>query len=245
MTFDITSSVDPRMLVLRAHGTGTSAEGHRAFLAVQRHPDFRQGMPLLVDVTALDYAPSADEARLFAGLFATAFPCSLLALLCNAASHTAAREISILAAGRGASVAAFTRLDDARAWMTGQAAPSVAAPVAVPTSRRAPLHRRVADGVVIPYNLRDRIESAVLDVNGEGCSLRLDSTAGWPADEPDFAELTVSTDHAGATSHATVDIRVSHLDDEDYVVASVITAMQAVLAGAPAGAAATGSTARR
>ncbi len=245
MTFEITASADPRMLVLRAHGIGTSAEGHRAFLAVQRHPDYRQGIPLLVDVTALAYAPSADEGRLFAGLFATAFPCSMLALLCDARSHNAAREISILAVGRGASVAAFTRRDEACAWITGQAAPPAAAPAATAASSPAPARTRVSDGVVIPYALRDRIESALLDVDGKGCSLRLDSAAGWPADEPDFAELTVSTNYAGAARHATVDLRVSHLDDEDYVVATVITAMQAVLAGAPSRAATTGSAARR
>lgn len=245
MTFEITTSADPRMLVLRAHGTGTSAEGHRAFLAVQRHPDYRQGIPLLVDVTALDYAPSADEGRLFAGLFATAFPSSMLALLCDAKSHDTAREISMLAVGRGARVAAFTRRDDACVWIGGQAVLPVVASPAPGVSRPAPARTRVADGVVIPYALRDRIESAVLEVNGKGCSLRLDSAAGWPADEPDFAELTVSTDYAGAARHATVDLRVSHLDDQDYVVASVITAMQAVLAGAPSRAAATGSAVRR
>lgn len=245
MTFDITTSADPRMLVLRAHGTGTSAEGHRAFLAVQQHADYRQGIPLLVDVTALDYAPSADEGRQFAGLFATAFPCSMLALLCDAKSHHAAREISVMAVGRGASVAAFTERDDACAWIVGQAAPAPAAAPPTAAPRPAPARSRVSDGVVIAYALRDRIESAVLDVNGKGCSLRLDAAAGWPADEPDFAELTVSTDYAGAARQATVDLRVSHLDDEDYVVATVITAMQAVLAGAPSRAAATGSAARR
>ena len=244
--FDISSSARPRMLVLRACGSGTSAEGHRAFLQVQQHQDYRQGIPILVDVTALEYSPSADEGRMFAGLFATAFPHSMLALLCDASSHGVAREISILAVGRGANVAAFVTREDAGAWIAGQDVRAGAAAPVIEAAPRAPSTRaRVSDGVVIAYALRDRIESAVLEVGGLDCSLRLDAAAGWPADEPDFAELTVSTDYAGAACRARVDLRVSSLDDEEYVVATVVTAMKAVLAGGHAAAAASASTARR
>ncbi len=246
MSFEITVSADRRMIVLRAHGMGTSAEGHGAFQQVQRHPDYRQGVPILVDVTALDYAPSPHEARLFAGLFASAFPCSMLAILCDAASHTAARELSILAVGRGANVAAFTRRDEACAWILHQPAPApVFQPPIITDPRSRQPRARLSDGVVIPYALRDRIESAVLEVGGEGCSLRLDASAGWPSDEPDFAELTVSTEYAGAPRRARVDLRVSCLDDEDYVVSTVLDAMKAVLAGTPTASSTSASAVRR
>lgn len=234
MAFDITSSSTPRILIVRADGSGTSDEAHRAFQHLQHHPDYCQGIPILVDLAALDYQPSPVEARIFAGLFATAFPCSLLALVCEASSYQSAREVTHLAVSRGATVAAFTDRAAALAWLMGK--PDAAEPAAAepPRFRRSAL-RRVSDGVVIPYALREKIESALVEVEGHGCPLRLDSAAGRPAEEPDLAEVTVSTDYGGASRLATVELRVSSLDDEDYVVAAIVNAMKAVLAGAAAG----------
>ncbi len=81
MAFEIASSTEPFMLVLRAHGPGNSAEGQRALQEVQAHAAYYSGIPILVDAIGLKYAPSTSEARVFAGVFATAFPCSLLALV--------------------------------------------------------------------------------------------------------------------------------------------------------------------
>lgn len=234
MAFDISSSATPRMLIVRGHGVGTSDEGHRAFQQLQHHADYCQGVPILVDLTALDYQPSPVETRMFAGLFATAFPCSLLALVCDARSYPSAREITHLAISRGATIATFTDRAAALAYLMGK--PEAAAPMDTepPRFRRASL-RRVAEGVVITYGLREKIENALIEVDGHDCPLRLDSAAGRPAQEPDFAEVTVSTEYAGASRLATVDLRVSSLDDEDYVVATVVNAMKAVLAGAGQG----------
>lgn len=207
------------MLVLRAHETGSSAEGLRAFQEVQAHAAYYHGVPILIDATRLDYTPSPAEARIFAGLFATAFPCSVLALVATpGASYEPARDIADLSVSRGATVAAFMDRQEALAWLTGESTSS----------------KRLADGVFIPYTLREKIETTHLDVDGYDCPLRLDSAAGRPMVEPDVAEVTVSTEYRGSARLATVDVRVSSLDDEDYVVSTVVNAMKAVLAGARA-----------
>ena len=72
--------------------------------------------------------------------------------------------------------------------------------------------------MVIPYTLREKIETTRVDVDGHDCPLRLDSAAGRPLFEPEIAEVTVSTDYGGSRSCATVDVRVSSLDDEEYVL---------------------------
>jgi hypothetical protein len=217
MAFEITSSAHPGMLVLRAHGIGNAAEGHRAFEELQARGDYYQGLPILVDATELHYAPSAAEARVFAGLFATAFPCSLVALVGRPGEfYESALEIARVSLNRGATVAAFTDIDEAFGWLRGPSGSST----------------RVAEDVVIPYTLREKIETTHVDMGGYGCALRLDSAAGRPVAAPDVAEVTVSTEYKGSPRLATVDVRVSSLDDEEYVVSAVVNAMKAVLAGA-------------
>jgi hypothetical protein len=219
MAFEITSSAHPRMLVLRAHGTGSGAEGLQAFQEMQAHAAYYHGVPVLIDATRLDYTPSPAETRIVAGLFATAFPCSLLAIVgMPGASYEPARDITDLSVSRGTTVAAFMDRQEALAWLTGESASS----------------KRLADGVFIPYTLREKIETTHLDVDGYDCPLRLDSAAGRPMVEPDVAEVTVSTQYRGSARLATVDVRVSSLDDEEYVVSAVVNAMKAVLVGAQA-----------
>ena len=103
---------------------------------------------------------------------------------------------------------------------------------------------RVHDEVVIPYTLREKIETTRVDVDGYACPLRLDSASGRPVFEPEIAEVTVSTDYFGSPRCATVDLRVSSLDDEEYVVSAVVDAMRVVLAGTRAADIPTASTAR-
>lgn len=244
MPFDITPSRSPDVLILRAHGPGTSEDVHRAFQQLQHHPDYCQGIAILVDAAGSDYVPSASDARTLAGLFATAFPCSRVALVCaDGAPHAAAREVTRLAVCRGATVATFTDAGEGLAWLLEYPAalpPRAGAAAAAP---RAAL-RRVPDGVVIPYTLREKIESALVEVDGHDCPLRLDSTSGRPLEEPDVAEVTVSTEYAGTPRLAVVDLPVIRMDDEDYVVATLVGAMRAVLAADGPGAA-TASAARR
>ena len=121
MAFEIACSIDPRMLVLRAYGPGTSIEGQRAFQQVQAHAGYYPGIPILVDAIGLQYAPSTSEARVFAGVFATAFPCSLMALVARAGEfYEAANTITALSIDRGATVAAFTDRQDALAWFSAR-----------------------------------------------------------------------------------------------------------------------------
>ena len=121
MAFDIASSSAPRMLVLRAYGPGNSSEGQRALQEVQGHADYYPGVPILVDAIGLKYAPSTSEARVFAGVFATAFPCSLMALVARPGEfYEAANAITALSVERGATVATFTAREDALAWLTAQ-----------------------------------------------------------------------------------------------------------------------------
>lgn len=246
MAFEITGTAAPRMLFLRGCGTATSADGHRAFQQIEQHPDYCQGVPILIDVTGLRYEPSLREGRVFAGLFATAFPCSMIAMMCRpGAQYQAAHDIAHAAVDRGATVAAFATRDEALAWLMGRPVADEQPAASVPEPRVRAVLRRVSDGVVIPYALRERIEAAFVKVDGEECPLRLDSAAGRPLEEPDFAELTISADYRGTARLATVDLRVSSLDDEDYVVSTVVSAVQAVLAGTSGAASPTASTARR
>jgi hypothetical protein len=241
MPFEISATADLTMLALRAYGPGTAEEGQHALHAVQAHLAYSQGVALLIDALDLVYTPSAAEARVFAGLFATAFPCSPVAIAATPGSfYEAAREITALAVERGAVVAAFTSRPAAVAWLTsgGTDAGSVEG------DGRIAAGRRTHDEVVIPYTLRERIETTRLAVDGHYCPLRLDSASGRPLFEPDVAEVTVSTEFGGSARRATVDLRVSSLDDEEYVVSAVVNAMRVVLAGARTALTATASTAR-
>lgn len=236
MPFEITSSVEPRMLVLRAHGIGTTAEGHRAFRDVQAHDAYCQGIPILIDVVDLKYGPSTAETRVFAGLFATAFPCSQLALVGRRGkSHEAAKDVARVSVNRGATVAAFTGRLEAMAWLTEQPLATPAPVTEVAPPREWSLPQRLSDWVAIPYTLREKIETTRVDVDGHACPLRLDSAAGRPVIDPEVAEVTVSTEYAGSARLARVDVRVCNMDDEDYVVSTIVSAMKAVLAGAQAG----------
>jgi hypothetical protein len=233
MPFEISPSVEPQMLVLRAHGVGSSSEGHRAFQAVQAHAAYVQGLPILIDRVDLEYVPTAAEGRVFAGLFATAFPCTVMALLSAPGdAQEAAKDIARLAVSRGAIVAAFTCRQEAMTWLTGSAplVPEVVPEIDVRPARPRP--KRLSDWVAIPYTLREKIETTRLEVEGHACPLWLDSAAGRPVVDPEVAEVTVSTEYEGSPRLATVDVRVSSLDDEEYVVSVVVNAMRAVLANA-------------
>ena len=233
MPFEIKSIVDPRMIVLRAYGVGSASEGHRAFQAVQAHAAYVQGLPILIDRVDLEYQPTASEGRVFAGLFATAFPCSVIALLSTPGeAHEAAEEVARLAVGRGAVVRAFISRDEAIAWLTDPTPPVPELATEVEPAPPRPRPKRLSDWVAIPYTLREKIETTRLEVEGHACPLWLDSAAGRPLIDPEVAEVTVSTEYEGSARLATVDVRVSSLDDEEYVVSVVVNAMRAVLAGA-------------
>jgi hypothetical protein len=235
MPFEIKSIVEPQMIVLRAYGVGSATEGHRAFQAVQAHAAYVQDMPILIDTVDLEYQPTAAEGRVFAGLFATAFPCSVMALLTTPGeAHDAAYEIARLAVGRGAIVGAFTCRDEAIAWLRDPTPLVLELATDVEPAAPGPRPQRLSDWVAIPYTLREKIETTRLEVEGHACPLWLDSAAGRPLIDPEVAEVTVSTEYEGSARLATVDVRVSSLDDEEYVVSVVVNAMRALLAGAHA-----------
>jgi hypothetical protein len=243
MPFEISATDEPKTIVLRAYGAGTAAEGQRALHAVQAHEAHNQGIGILIDAVELNFRPSDDEARVFAGLFATAFPCSPIAIVAKSGQcYESAVCITTLSVDRGATVAAFTDRHEALAWLA-----SCAPPVPIPYTDTGllPDAKLIPEEVVIPYALREKIETIRVDVDGHNCALRLDSAEGRPVLEPEVAEVTVSTEYGGSPRRATVDLRVSSLDDEDYVVSAVVNAMRVVLAGARRAAAATASAAHR
>jgi hypothetical protein len=231
MPFEITSIVEPRMIVLRAYGAGSTSEGQRAFQAVQADAAYIQGMPILIDKVDLEYQPTVSEGRVFAGLFATAFPCSLIAVLSTpGGAHEAAKEVARLAVSRGAIVEAFTGRDEAIAWLTDPIPPITELATENEPAPPGQGSKRLSDWVAIPYTLREKIETTRLEVEGRACPLWLDSAAGRPKIDPEVAEVTVSTEYEGFARLATVDVRVSSLEDEEYVVSVVVNAMRAVLA---------------
>jgi hypothetical protein len=242
MPFQISASADLTLLMLRAHGRGTAEEGQRALHAVQAHLAYSQGVAILIDALDLAYTPSPAEARVFAGLFATAFPCSPIAIAASPDGfYEAARRITELSMERGAVVAAFDSRHAALEWLTTSGGTDAGS---VEDEARTAAGRRVHDEVVIPYTLREKIETTRVEVDGQACPLRLDSACGRPTFEPEVAEVTVSTEYCGASRCATVDLRVSSLDDEESVVSAVAEAMRVVLAGARTAMTATASAAR-
>ena len=227
MPFDIRSSAHPSLLTLCARGAGSGAEARLALDELQAHAGYYYGVPILVDLGGLECGP--PEVRAFAGLFATAFPSSLLALVGRPGeSYEPVKDIARLSLSRGGTVAAFADDRDALAWLSG--APGAAGQL---------------DALVIPYTLREKIETTQIDMDGHDYALRLDSAAGRPLLEPEVAEVTVSTDYGGTARHATVDVRLSSLDDEDYVVLAVVRAMKAVLGGSHVPSRLTASAAHR
>ena len=107
MPFEISATADLTLLTLRAHGRGTAEEGQRALHAVQAHTAYSQGVAILIDALDLVYTPSASEVRVFAGFFATAFPCSPIAIAASPGGfYEAAVEITALSVARGAVVGA-------------------------------------------------------------------------------------------------------------------------------------------
>ena len=164
MPFQISATADLTLLVLRAHGRGTAEEGQRALHAVQAHLAYSQGVAILIDALDLVYTPSAAEARVFAGLFATAFPCSPVAIAASPDGfYGAAREITEFSVERGAVVAAFDSRHAALEWLTTSGGTD---PGSVDGEARTAAGRRVHDEVVIPYTLRERIETTRVDVDG-------------------------------------------------------------------------------
>ena len=151
-------------------------------------------------------------------------------------------EITALSVARGAVVAPFTSRSAALAWLATAFGADL--PTDLDRDARTAAARRVHDDVVIPYTLRERIETTRVDVDGHDCPLRLDSASGRPVFEPEVAEFTVSTEYGGSPRRATVDVRVSSLDDEEYVLSAVVNAMRVVLAGARTALTATASTVR-
>ena len=243
MPFEISATADLTLLTLRAHGLGSAEEGQRALHAVQAHAAYSQGVAILIDALDLVYTPSASEVRVFAGFFATAFPCSPVAVAASPGGfYEAAVEITALSVARGAVVAPFTSRSAALAWLATGVGDDL--PTDLDRDARTAAGRRVHDDVVIPYTLRERIETTRVDVDGHDCPLRLDSASGRPVFEPEVAEFTVSTEYGGSPRRATVDVRVSSLDDEEYVLSAVVNAMRVVLAGARTGLTATASTVR-
>ncbi|MEN3338820.1 MAG: hypothetical protein V7647_2496 [Acidobacteriota bacterium] len=231
MPFEISATDEPKTILLRAYGAGNAGEGQRALQAVQAHEAHNQGIGILIDAVELEFRPSDGESRVFAGLFATAFPCSPIAIIAKSGQcYESAVCITTLSVDRGARVAAFTDRHEAIAWL---AACAPAAPIEFPESGLLSDAKLIPEEVVIPYALRERIETTRVDVDGHDCALRLDSAQGRPVLEPEVAEVTVSTEYRGSARRATVDLRVSSLDDEEYVVSAVVNAMRVVLAGAP------------
>ena len=89
-----------------------------ALHALRAHLAYSQGVAILIDALDLVYTPSAAEARVFAGLFATAFPCSPVAIAGSPDGfYAAAVEITALAVERGAVVAAFDSRHAALEWL--------------------------------------------------------------------------------------------------------------------------------
>jgi hypothetical protein len=144
--------------------------------------------------------------------------------------YQAAQEITKLSVGRGATVATFIQWQDALAWFAGQSGKD-ASPAIEESETESPVAIPCPRDVVVPYALRERIETAGIELNGLDCPLRLDFAA-WHPSMPDIAELTVTTERAGTALRATAAVRVSRLDDEDYVVSAVVSAITSVFARA-------------
>jgi hypothetical protein len=120
MAFSIGLLPDTDIVVVTGTGSGDLAESE-AILTVLGHQTLVPRLTrLLFDVRALEYVPTADEARQIAhryGTFGARLGCRMCYVAAPGTAFGIARMVEMLSEQEGVRTAAFTSLDDGVAWL--------------------------------------------------------------------------------------------------------------------------------
>jgi anti-anti-sigma regulatory factor len=111
---------DTDILVVRGSGEITAADNDAMTRALETACETRPSRAVILDLTVVDYVPSAGEARNLAKSFARlARPrqCLMAIVADPGVQYGVARMIETLSSMEEVTMAAFTSMDEAVAWM--------------------------------------------------------------------------------------------------------------------------------
>jgi anti-anti-sigma regulatory factor len=111
---------DTDILVVRGSGEITAADNDAMLHALESACEIRPGSRVILDLSDVDYVPSAAEARGLATSFASlAKPrqCLIAVVARSGAQYGVARMIETLSSLDDVTSAAFGSMDEAAAWM--------------------------------------------------------------------------------------------------------------------------------
>ena len=121
--FDTVFQSEYQVLTVRLQGIGDAATVPQMVAAIMAAPEYRPGMPVLIDALNTDFAPSVKDAAMLPGFFEKELPGSRLGALVQSAGrqHAIASVVETLASRRNVPLfAVFTRRDDAMQWLTAK-----------------------------------------------------------------------------------------------------------------------------
>ena len=120
MRFDVEYLPERSVLSVRALGAGGPDSVHEMVTAIHSTPEFRPGMPILIDGFGTTYAPNVQEATELPGIFQTQLPGSRLAVIVRAggAQYSVACLVETIAGRRDVKFAVFPDRDEAMRWLT-------------------------------------------------------------------------------------------------------------------------------
>lgn len=120
MPFSIERWQDTDIVVVRASGEIAAADHDEMLRALANACQIRASTRVVLDLSDVEYVPSAEEARALAESFVTlARPrqCLMALVARPGAQYGVARMIETLSSIRNVTAAAFSSLDEAAAWM--------------------------------------------------------------------------------------------------------------------------------
>jgi hypothetical protein len=118
--FDVEFLPERSVLSVRALGAGGPDSVHEMVTAIRATPEFRPGMPILIDGFGTTSAPSTQEATALPGIFQAQLPGSRIAVIVRAggAQYSVACLIETIASRRDVQFAVFPDRDEAMQWLT-------------------------------------------------------------------------------------------------------------------------------
>ena len=120
MPYSIERWQETDILVVRGSGQITAADNDEMSRALASACELRPSRTVILDLTDVDYVPSADEARNLAKSFARlAKPrqCLMAIVAQSGVQYGVARMIETLSSIEDVTMAAFDSIDEAVAWM--------------------------------------------------------------------------------------------------------------------------------
>ena len=120
MPYSIDRWQDSDIIIVRGSGEITAADNGVMLRALESACEMRPSRRVILDLSDVDYVPSAIEARELASSFARlAKPrqCLMAVVARPGAQYGVARMMEALSSAQDVTAAAFGSMDDASAWM--------------------------------------------------------------------------------------------------------------------------------